>query len=106
MNLASFLKSSVVLLSMYFAAKTQSVFAKEAQGFVKPEVAQRIRVVYHDLSIPGKVFLIPTLASSILVPCVIEDILIGSPDGYSYLVSKKSPKRLEINTAPFAQTTN
>lgn len=68
--------------------------------------SHRIREVYHNLSLPGKVYMIPTFASSILIPCVIEDVLIGQAEGFSYLVSRKSPKRLEINTTTEAETTN
>jgi hypothetical protein len=68
--------------------------------------SHRIREVYHNLSLPGKVYMIPTFASSILIPCVIEDVLIGQAEGFSYLISKKSPKRLELNTTTEAQTTN
>ena len=67
---------------------------------------KRIRVVYHDRSKPGKVYLIPNLASTIELPCNIDDVLIGNPIGISFYISKKSSKRLELNTSQESKNTN
>lgn len=67
---------------------------------------KRIRVVYHDRSKPGKVFLIPNLASTIELPCNIDDVLLGNPIGISFYISKKSSKRLELNTSQESKNTN
>ena len=67
---------------------------------------KRIRVVYHDRSKPGKVYLIPNLASTIELPCNIDDVLLGNPIGISFYISKKSSKRLELNTSQESKNTN
>ena len=72
-------------------------------GSIAPK---RIRVVYHDRSKPGKVFLIPNLASTIELPCNIDDVLLGNPIGISFYISKKSSKRLELNTSQESKNTN
>jgi hypothetical protein len=66
----------------------------------------RIRLVFHNRSKPGKIFMRPYHASTLILPCAVEDFLVGKPNGFEIAINSKDPKRLEMNLSSEAQTSN
>ena len=48
----------------------------------------------------------PYHASTLILPCAIEDFLAGKPNGFEIAINSKDPKRLEMNLNNEAQTSN
>jgi hypothetical protein len=66
----------------------------------------RIKVVYHDLSKPGIIKMIPGHATFIDFPCGIEEVVFGIPGGFKNSISKTDPKRLWLLALPQAKNSN
>jgi hypothetical protein len=82
------------------------VFIAYSLCFALDSSTNRIRLVFHNRSKPGKIFVKPYHASTLILPCAAEDFLVGKPNGFEFVINSKDPKRLELNLTSEAQTSN
>jgi hypothetical protein len=78
-------------------------FIQTVCASIKPK---RIKVVYHDLSKPGRIEIIPNMATFFDLPCAVQDVAMGSPDFYKSNLSKIDSHRMWIIAEPQAKTSN
>lgn len=78
-------------------------FSESIYASIKPK---RIKVVYHDLSKPGRIEIIPNMATFFDLPCAVQDVAMGSPDFYKSNLSKIDSHRMWIIAEPQAKTSN
>lgn len=82
------------------------VFIAFSTCFGVDSSTNRIRLVFHNRSKPGKIFVRPYHASTLILSCAVEDFLVGKPNGFDIAINGKDPKRIELNLSSEAQTSN